>query len=157
MLVNESHEQHPHLDCTVEDDNDLIITPSNSERTSSSVSYNSMDDSEAGQNQKDSLMTQGQEDIKRLGGQIRASSGAKRPSIAQDTPTWMSLEDISKTIATRCCSATYLQGGWCFSRALHALRFSVSTARKCMREKNAAQLGARNTPVRLRWCLNDSG
>ena len=69
----------------------------------------------------------------------------------------MSLENISKTIATRCCSATHLQGGWCFSRALHASRFSVSVARKCMCEKNATQLGARNTPARLRWCLNDSG
>ena len=70
VLVNESHEQHPHLDCAVEDDNDLIITPPNSERpsanstrptprpgserASSSVSYTSTDDSEAGQNQKDS-------------------------------------------------------------------------------------------------------
>ena len=66
VLVNESHEQHPHLDCAVEDDNDLIITPPNSERpsanstrptprpgserASSSVSYTSTDDSEAGQN-----------------------------------------------------------------------------------------------------------
>jgi len=97
VFVDESHEQHPHLDCAVEDD--LIIAPPNSERpsanstrptsrpgserTSSSVSYTSTDDSEAGRNQKDSLMAQGQEDTKRLGGQIEAISGMKRPPIAQ--------------------------------------------------------------------------
>lgn len=34
VFVDDSHEQHPHLDCAVEDDNDLIIASPNSERPS---------------------------------------------------------------------------------------------------------------------------
>jgi len=80
VFADESQEQHSHLDGAVEDDDDLVVAPLNgerpsanstlptsrpgSERTSSSVSYTSTDDSEAGQNQKDSLMAQGQEDTK---------------------------------------------------------------------------------------------
>lgn len=111
------------------------------------MSYTSTDDSEAGQNQKDSLMAQGQEDTKRLGGQIGASSGMKRPPIAQ---RYSSLDEPRRYFQNHRDSVLLAQqrifkaGVVSPERFMH--RDSVSIARKRMHEKNAAQLAARNTP-----------
>lgn len=96
--------------------------------------------------------------LKRLGGQIGASSGMKRPPIAQRR---FNLDEPRRYFQNRRDSVLLAQqrifkaGGVSPERVMH--RDSVSIARKRMREKNAAQLAARDPPARLRWCLNDFG
>lgn len=164
MFADESQEQHPHLDCAVEDDNDLIIAPPNSERpsanstlptsrpgserTSSSVSYTSTDDSEAGQNQKDSLMAQGQEDTKEAWWTDWSKQWDDKAT--HSTERCFNLDEPRRYFQTHLDSVLLAQqrifkaGGVSPGRVMH--RDSVSITRKRMREKNAAQLAARDTP-----------
>ena len=85
--------------------------------------------------------------LKRLGGQIGVSSGMKRPPIAQRR---FNLDEPRRYFQNRRDSVLLAQqrifkaGGVSPERVMH--RDSVSIARKRMREKNAAQLAACDTP-----------
>lgn len=132
-LVRTQHFQHPAL---------------GSERTSSSVSYTSTDDSEAGQNQKDSLMAQGQEDTKEAWWTDWSKQWDDKAT--HSTERCFNLDEPRRYFQNHLDSVLLAQqrifkaGGVSPGRVMH--RDSVSITRKRMREKNAAQLAARDTP-----------
>lgn len=164
VVVDESGKQRPRLDCVTEDDNDLIVAPPNSERpsagssclasrpgsetASSSLSCTSTDDPEEGRKRKkDSLTVPGQEDSKRPGGQIGASSGKKRPSMTHrlsnldETIRYFKNHRDSVLLAHQ---RLFKAAGVSPERFMH--RDSVSIARKRIEEKHAAQAAAGDVP-----------